>query len=109
MSRELEAFLQQHPDLVLVHFWQEGCDASRYMAQMLGSLEHFRQVSVLHLELGEHRPWARRHGVFGTPALVAYYRRRALFRIIGRVTPEELLRRFRELDVGDRGWVQSPE
>ena len=99
MSRELETFLQQYPDLVLVNFWQEGCDASRYMAQMLAGLEHFQQVSVLHLKLSQHRPWACHHGVFGTPALVVYYRSRALFRIIGRVTPEELLRRFRELDV----------
>ena len=100
MSRELETFLRRYPELVLVNFWQEGCDASRYMAQMLAGLEHFQQVSVLHLKLAEHRPWARDHGVFGTPALVVYYRKRALFRIIGRVTPEELLRRFRELDVG---------
>ena len=56
MSRELETFLQQYPDLVLVNFWQEGCDASRYMAEMLGGLAHFRQVSVLHLKLSEHRP-----------------------------------------------------
>lgn len=104
MSRELEIFLRQYPDLVLVNFWQEGCDASRYMAQMLGGLEHFQQVSVLHLKLADHRPWARHHGVFGTPALVAYYRSRALFRIIGRVTPEELLRRFRELGVGEVGF-----
>ena len=53
----------------------------------------------MHLKLNEHRLWARDHGVFGTPALVVYYRKRALFRIIGRVTPEELLRRFRDLDV----------
>ncbi len=101
MSRELETFLQQYPDLVLVNFWQEGCDASRHMAQMLGGLDDFQQVSVLHLKLSEHRPWACDHGVFGTPALVVYYRSRVLFRIIGRVTPEELLRRFRELDVED--------
>ena len=100
MSSELETFLRQYSDLVLVNFWQEGCDASRYMAQMLAGLERFQQVSVLHLKLTEHRPWAGDHGVFGTPALVVYYRKRALFRIIGRVTPEELLRRFRELDVG---------
>ena len=59
MSRELETFLQQYPDLVLVNFWQEGCDASRYMAQMLAGLEHFQQVSVLHLKLAEHRPCRR--------------------------------------------------
>ncbi len=104
MSSELETFLQQYPDLVLINFWQEGCDASHYMAQMLAGLEHFQHISVLHLKLAEHRPWAGHHGVFGTPALVVYYRKRTLFRIIGRVTPEELLRRFRELDVGDVGF-----
>ena len=104
MSGELETFLRQYPDLVLVNFWQEGCDASRYMAQMLAGLGHFQQVSILHLKLAEHRPWARDHGVFGTPALVVYYRKRALFRIIGRVTPEELLRRVREVDVGKVGF-----
>ena len=101
MSRELDIFLQQYPDLVLLNFWQEGCDASRYMAQMLGGLDDFQQVSVLHLKLNEHRPWARDHGVFGTPALVAYYHSQVLFRIVGRVTPEELLRCFRELVAGD--------
>ena len=55
MSSELETFLRQYPDLVLVNFWQEGCDASRYMAQMLAGLERFQQVSVLHLKLGENR------------------------------------------------------
>lgn len=104
MSRELETFLQQHPDLVLVNFWQEGCAASRYMAQMLGTLEEFRRVSVLHLRLGEHRTWAHGHGIFGTPALVVYCRRQPLFRIIGRITPDELLRRFRDLDVADAEW-----
>lgn len=100
MSRELETFLQRHPDMVLVNFWQEGCEASRYMAQMLGTLEEFQRLSVLHLRLDEHRPWASGHGVFGTPALVAYCRRRPLFRLIGRVTSEELMRRFRDLEAG---------
>lgn len=104
MSRELETFLQQHPDLVLVNFWQEGCDASRYMAQMLASLEEFQRVSVLHLRLDEHRPWAHGHGVFGTPALVVYCRRQPLFRIIGRVTPEELIRRFGDLEAAGAEW-----
>ena len=103
MSRELETFLQRHPDLVLVSFWQEGCDASRYMAQMLATLEAFQRVSVLHLRLDEHRPWARGHGIFGTPALVVYRRRQPLFRIIGRITPDELLRRFRDFEVAGVG------
>ena len=98
MNRELETFLQQHRDLVLLNFWQEGCDASRYMAQMLATLEEFQRLSVLHLRLDEHRPWARGHGVFGTPALLAYCGRQPLFRIIGRVTPEELMRRLRDLE-----------
>jgi thiol-disulfide isomerase/thioredoxin len=104
MSRELETFLQQYPDLVLVNFWQEGCDASRYMAQMLATLEQFQRVSVLHLKLNEHRPWARGHGIFGTPALVVYCHSRALFRVIGRVTPDELVRRFRDLEVEGLEW-----
>ena len=55
MSRELETFLRCQPDLVLVNFWQEGCEASRYMAQMLATLEEFQRVPVLHLRLDEHR------------------------------------------------------
>ena len=101
MSRELDAFLQQHPELVLVSFWQEGCDASHYMAKMLATLEKLQGVSVLHLKLSEHRFWARGHGIFGTPALVAYCRRRVLFRIVGRVTPEQLTGRFRDLGLDE--------
>ena len=101
MSRELETFLRCQPDLVLLNFWQEGCEASRYMAQMLATLEEFQRVPVLHLRLDEHRPWASGHGVFGTPALVAY-RRRPLFRIVGRVTPEELMRQFRGLEAASK-------
>jgi len=56
---------------------------------------------VLHLRLDEHRPWAHGHGIFGTPALVVYRRRQPLFRIIGRITPDELLRRFRDHEAAD--------
>lgn len=101
MSRELDTFLQRHPGLVLVNFWQEGCDASHYMAQMIADLEQLQTVSVLRLKLNEHRPWARGHGIFGTPALVAYCRKRVLFRIVGRVTPEELRRRLRDMGVDE--------
>ena len=98
MSSELEDLLRQHPDLVLVNFWQEGCHASLYMGHMLATLEEFQRLSVLHLRFDDHRPWARAHGIFGTPALVAFCRRRPMFRVVGRVTPEELIRRFRELE-----------
>lgn len=104
MSRELETFLQEHPHLVLVNFWQEGCDASQYMAQMLATLKEFQRVSVLHLRLDDHRRWARGHGIFGTPALVVYYSRRPLFRLVGRVTPEELIHQFRDHELADDEW-----
>jgi thiol-disulfide isomerase/thioredoxin len=97
MSSELDAFLQQYHDLVLVNFWEDNCEASRYMAQLLESIEQFQQVPMLRLALAEHRAWAHAHGIHGTPALVVYYRGQLLFRIIGRVTPTELLHRFQKL------------
>jgi len=98
MSNELEAFLQQYRDLVLVNFWDEDCEASQYMARLLDSVEPFHRFPVLRLTLAEHRAWAQAHGVYGTPALVAYYRGQPLLRISGRVTPEELRQRFQELE-----------
>jgi thioredoxin-like negative regulator of GroEL len=97
MSNELEAFLQQYRDLVLVNFWDEDCEASQYMARLLDS-EPFHKLPVLRLTLAEHRAWAQAHGVYGTPALVAYYRGQPLLRISGRVTPEELRQRFQNLE-----------
>ncbi len=53
--------------------------------------------SYVALALAEPRAWAHAHGVHGTPALVVYYRGQPLFRMMGRVTPTELLHRFQEL------------
>jgi hypothetical protein len=99
MSSDLEAFLQQYSDLVLVTFWEDNSDAGAYMAQLLDHIEPLRQVPVLKLALAEHREWAHSHGVHGTPALIVYYRHQPLFRVIGRVTPEELLRCFQKLQL----------
>jgi thioredoxin-like negative regulator of GroEL len=99
MSSDLEAFLQQYDDLVLVALWEENCEASAYMAQLLESIEQLRRVPVLKLLLDEHREWAHQHGIHGTPALIVYYRHQLLFRMVGRVTPEELLRCFRNLQL----------
>jgi thiol-disulfide isomerase/thioredoxin len=99
MSSDLAAFLQHYDDLVLVNFWQENCQASAYMARLLDSIEQLRQVPILKLPLGEHRQWAQMHGVYGTPALLAYYQHQPIFRVIGRITPEELLRCFQNLQL----------
>jgi thiol-disulfide isomerase/thioredoxin len=98
MSSELEEFLRSHAELVLINLWDDNCEASRYMEGLMGEIEHAKRIPVLRLHLAEHRDWARAHGVYGTPALVVYYRGRPLFRLLGRVTPAELLQRF--LDFG---------
>ena len=98
MSSELEEFLRSHTELVLVNLWDDNCEASRYMEGLMGEIEHAKRIPVLRLHLAEHRDWAGAHGVYGTPALVVYYRGRPLFRLLGRVTPAELLQRF--LDFG---------
>jgi hypothetical protein len=103
MSSDLEVFLQQYSDLVLVTFWEENHDASAYMAELLENIEPLRRVPVLKLVLAEHREWAHTHGVHGTPALIVYYRHQPLLRVIGRVTPEELLRCFRNLQLDSPG------
>jgi thioredoxin-like negative regulator of GroEL len=103
MSSDLEVFLQQYDDLVLVTLWEENCEASAYMSQLLESIEQLRRVPVLKLLLAEHREWANQHGVHGTPALIVYYRHQPLFRVVGRVTPEELFRWFQNLQLELQG------
>jgi hypothetical protein len=96
MSEELVAFLRQYADLVLVSLWEDAAEGRRSAERLLGSLERFRHVPVLHLRLADYRDWAQAHGVHGTPALVVYYRHRPLFRLVGRTTPAELLRRLQD-------------
>ena len=103
MSSDLEVFLQQYDDLVLVTLWEENCEASAYMVQLLESIEQLRRVPVLKLLLSEHREWAHQHGIHGTPALIGYYRHQLLFRMVGRLTPEELLRCFQQLPLESLG------
>jgi hypothetical protein len=104
MSSDLEVFLQQYDDLVLVTLWEENCEASAYMAQLLENIAELRRIPVLKLWLAEHREWAHQHGVHGTPALIVYYRHQPLFRVMGRVTPAELLRCFQNVT-----WVREAE
>ena len=94
MNRDLEEFLSSYTDLVLVRLWDENCEASRYMEQLIAETDRFNQTPVLHLTLSDHQEWAQQHGIFGTPALIAYYHHRPILRILGRVTPAELLQRF---------------
>ena len=67
MSSDLEVFLQQYSDLVLVTFWEDNSDADVYMGQLLDNIEPLRQVPVLKLALAEHREWAHIHGVHSFP------------------------------------------
>ena len=99
MSRELEEFLSSYTDLVLVRLGDENCDASRYMEQLLGDMDRFNHTPILHLTLSDHREWAHRHGIYGTPALVAYYQHQPILHIIGRVTSAELLQRFLDANI----------
>ena len=103
MSSDLEVFLQQYDDLVLVTLWEENSEASAYMVQLLESIEQLRRVPVLKLLLAEHREWANQHGVHGTPALIVYYQHQPLFRVVGRLTPEELRQCFQKLQLESLG------
>ena len=99
MDGDLERLLHEHSELIFVNLWDSDCEASQYMDQLMRELEHRTTVSVLRLNLTEYRDWAIRHGIYGTPALVAYYRGRPLFRLIGRVTLAELLQRMQALSL----------
>jgi hypothetical protein len=99
MYDDLEMFLQNHAGLVLVNLWARGCYASTYMERLMYELERHSRIPILRLTLAEHRDWAHVHGVYGTPALIAYYQGKPLFRIIGRVTPTELLQRLQGYDL----------
>jgi thioredoxin-like negative regulator of GroEL len=103
MSSDLEVFLQQYDDLVLVTLWEENYEASTYMVQLLESIAQLRRVPVLKLLLSEHREWAHQHGVHGTPALIVYYQHQPLFRVVGRLTPEELRQCFQKLQLESLG------
>jgi thiol-disulfide isomerase/thioredoxin len=81
---------------VLVNLWEQHCQASLYMDQLMHELERFKPIPILRLTLTEYRDWAGDHGIYGTPALIAYQDGRPLFRLIGRVTPIELLQRLAE-------------
>jgi hypothetical protein len=96
MPEDLEIFLYRYTALVLVNLWEQGCEASLYMDQLMRELERFSDIPVLRLTLTEYRDWARAHGIYGTPALVAYYQGRPLFRLMGRATPAELVQRLRQ-------------
>jgi hypothetical protein len=97
MDMDLEQFLQGYSQLVLINLWDHSCEASLYMDQLLQELEPVVQVPVLRLRFAEHRHWAQPHGIYGTPAMIAYHEGRLLFRLIGRVTPDELLQRLRQI------------
>ena len=99
MHRDLEAFLRSYAGLVFVNLWEQDCHASLYMDQLMQELERFRRIPILRLTLTEYRDWAKAHGIYGTPALIVYDHGRPLFRLIGRVTPTEILQRLQ-----DYGW-----
>lgn len=96
MHRDLEMFLHNYTGLVLIHFWEQDCQASRLMEPLLRDLENSARYPVLRLTLTEYRDWAHRHGIYGTPALLAYDQGRPLFRLVGRITPAELFQRLQD-------------
>jgi hypothetical protein len=99
MHDDLEMFLCNHAGLVLVNIWERDCLASAYMERLMAELEQHSHIPILRLALGEYRDWAHLHGVYGTPALIAYYSGRPLFRFIGRITPTELLQRLQSYNL----------
>jgi hypothetical protein len=96
MNGDLEIFLRNYAGLVLINLWEQDCPASRAMEQLMRELERSATLPILRLTLTDYHDWARRHGVYGTPALVAYYQGRPLFRLIGRTTLSELLQRLHD-------------
>ncbi len=102
MDYDLEDILHSSTELVLINLWADDCDASVVMDELMQEVEPHAPSLVLRLTLTEYRAWAQAHGIYGTPALVAYYQGRLLFRILGRVTPAELRQRLRQY--GIKGW-----
>lgn len=96
MYGDLDIFLRSYAGLVLVNLWERNCQASLYMDQLMRELERLRPIPILRLTLTEYRAWAGAHGIYGTPALIAYHDGCPLFRVIGRVTPTDLLQRLAE-------------
>jgi hypothetical protein len=99
MSNDLEAFLQSYSDLVVVYFWQEESESNAYIERLTGAVDRFKNVPIIQLTFSEHVAWAQAHGVYGTPAIIVYYQHQPLFRLIGRVTPSELLQRLKDFGV----------
>ena len=99
MSSDLEAFLQSYADLVVVYFWQEESESSAYIERLTSAVDRFKNVPIIQLTLSEHVEWAQAHGIYGTPALIVYYQHQPLFRLIGRVTPGELLQRLTDFEL----------
>ncbi len=99
MAQDLDHLLHNNAQLVLINIWQADCDASLYMDELMQAFERYASALILRLTLAEYSEWAQTHGVFGTPAVVAYQHGRLLFRMMGRVTPEELLQRLRQCGI----------
>lgn len=99
MAPDLDHLLHDNTALILINIRQDDCDASLYMDQLMQAFEHYARALILRLNLTEYREWAQAHGIYGTPALVAYQHGRPLFRMLGRVTPTELLQRLRQYGV----------
>lgn len=99
MSNDLEAFLQSYADLVLVYFWQEESELNAYIERLTAAIDRFKNVPIIQLTLSEHVEWAQAHGVYGTPAIIVYYQHQPLFRLIGRATPDELLKRLTDFEL----------
>ncbi|GIX47000.1 MAG: hypothetical protein KatS3mg131_1211 [Candidatus Tectimicrobiota bacterium] len=96
MLDELEAFLRRYAGLAVVVVWEDDHAPGTEMDRLLRDIERFGRVPVFRLALADCRDWAQAHGIYGSPALVVYYRSRPLFRLIGRATPAELLQRLRD-------------
>ena len=99
MVQDLDHVLYNDTQLILINIWQDDCAASLYMDELMQAFEHYASALILRLTLAEYRDWAQTHGIFGTPALLAYQHGKLLFRMMGRITPEELLQRLQQCGI----------
>ena len=101
MDYDLEHILHSSTELVLINLWADDCDASVVMDELMQEFEPHATSLILRLTLSEYREWAQTHGIYGTPALVAYYQGRSLFRMMGRVTQAAQRQRLRQFGIED--------
>ena len=108
MTDVLDEFLRQEEGWVLVNLWEEWADACRRMNQVMDDLETGaeHQLTILRLNLSDHRAWASSHRVEGTPSLLVFHQGRLVAAVRGVVDLPTLRAWLSQLehDVGSAEW-----